>query len=209
MSVKIKISDLVQDDKNFNRHTNEGMELLENSIKKVGVIESITVSADNKIISGNARQEKISEVLGIDAEPIIIETDGTKPIILKRTDIQSNTKEFHEAAILANTTAKKNINLDTELIQEVAVEEFDIDVEDVGVELINTNSDGMYFDNLPEELIDLDLTPEGIDKITGNDETLYQRIIITYKPEMQGELERIIGKKIDKIVFNIKELLNE
>lgn len=133
MSKRIKISDFVQDDKNFNIHTEKGMELLKKSIETVGVIESFTVSNDDKIISGNARHLKINEVLG-DAEPIVIETDGKKPIILKRTDIESGTKEFHTAALLANTTAKANINLDYDLIQEVAVEEFEIDLEEVGIE---------------------------------------------------------------------------
>lgn len=140
MGKRIKITDFKQDENNFNRHTIQGMDLLKNSIERVGVIESITVSADDKIISGNARHNKIGEVLGNDAEPIIIETDGTKPIILKRTDIQSGTKEFHEAAILANTTAKKNIDLDYELIQEIAVNEFNIDIIDLGVEYIDTSN---------------------------------------------------------------------
>ena len=117
MSKIIKIADLIQDDNNFNRHTTEGMELLKKSVQAVGVIESITVSSDDKVISGNARQEKIREVLGDDAEPIIIETDGTRPVVLKRTDIDSGTKKYHEAALLANTTAKRNINLDLDLIQ--------------------------------------------------------------------------------------------
>jgi DNA modification methylase len=136
---KIKITDFEQDDRNCNRHTEKGMELLENSIKKVGVIESITVSSDDKIISGNARQEIISEVLGEDAEPIIIKTDGTQPIILKRTDIQSGTKQFYEAAILANTTAKQNINLDIELIQEIAIDYLDVDIDiiELGVDVFN------------------------------------------------------------------------
>jgi hypothetical protein len=114
---------------------------LKKSIETVGVIESFTVSKDDKIITGNARQEKISEVLGIDVEPIIVETDGTRPVVLKRTDIESGTKQFHEAALLANTTAKKNINLDLGFIQEIAVEEFDIDVEEIGVEIIDVDLD--------------------------------------------------------------------
>jgi len=133
---RIKISNFVQDDKNFNRHTETGMELLKKSIETVGVIESFTVSSDDKIITGNARQEKISEVLG-DVEPIIIETDGSRPVVLKRTDIQSGTKQFHEAALLSNTTAKQNINLDIDLIQEIAVDEFDIDIMELGVEILD------------------------------------------------------------------------
>jgi DNA modification methylase len=160
MSRRIKISDFAQDERNFNRHTDAGMELLKKSIETVGVIESFTVSKDNKIITGNARQEKISEVLGFDIEPIVIETDGTRPVVLKRTDIESGTKQFHEAALLANTTAKNNISLDIELIQDIAVDMFDIDIVDLGVEIINTNIDDDIIDDnyeITEEEIKTDI----------------------------------------------------
>lgn len=42
--IKIKISELIPDDKNNNKHTAYGMDLLEKSVNKVGIIESITVS---------------------------------------------------------------------------------------------------------------------------------------------------------------------
>lgn len=129
---KIKISDFIQDTKNHNKHTEEGMALLENSIHKVGVIESITISNDNHIISGNARQETMDRILN--TEPIVIETDGTRPIILKRTDIESDTKQFYEASILANTTSKKNINIDEVVIEEL-IEQFEIDAEELGLDL--------------------------------------------------------------------------
>ena len=147
MSKKFTITEFAQDENNFNKHTERGMELLKKSIEAVGIIESFTVSSDNKIISGNARQEKISEVLG-DTEPIIIETDGSRPVVLKRTDIQSGTKQFHEATLLANTTAKQNILLDIDLIQEIAVDVFDIDIVELGVEIVDMGD----FGNLNKEL---------------------------------------------------------
>jgi len=143
--MSIRIKNFKPDDKNFNRHTEKGMIELERSIEKVGIIESITVSNDDKIISGNARREKISKVLGEDVEPIVVETDGTRPVIIKRTDIASETKEFHEAALLANTTAKHNINLDMNMIQEVAVEEYKIEIEELKletIEIIESNKSG-------------------------------------------------------------------
>ncbi|MCL1933268.1 MAG: hypothetical protein FWF53_05620 [Candidatus Azobacteroides sp.] len=203
MSRKIKIR---YDENNFNLHTDEGMELLEKSIRKAGVIESITVSSDEKIISGNARYEKIIEVLG-DAEPIIIETDGTKPVILKRTDIKSGTKEFTEAAILANTTAKKNINLNTDSIREIAVEQFDINAEEIGVEVVGIdNYDNYNKDELPPEISGKDLTPDDLEKLTGDDNTLMNRIIITFPVEKQTELENMLGIKINKVIFSMNEL---
>lgn len=132
MSKKVKITDFIPDDKNMNVHTQYGMSLLEKSVEQVGVIESITVSSDDKVISGNARQEVMTQKFdGVDA--IIIETDGTRPIILKRTDIKSNTEQFHRAALLANTVAKHNISLDPAIIEEVAVQEYGMDVEELGV----------------------------------------------------------------------------
>jgi len=134
MSKKIKLSSLIQDDKNNNKHTAYGMDLLEKSVNKVGIIESITVSNDDKIISGNARHEIIGK--NFTKEALVIETDGTQPIIIKRTDIESDTKQFYEASILANTTSKKNIDFDMEVIDSLAVE-YDIDVVDLGVDIID------------------------------------------------------------------------
>lgn len=134
MSKKVKLSSLIPDNKNNNKHTAYGMDLLEKSVNKVGIIESITVSNDDKIISGNARHEIIGK--NFTKEALVIETDGTQPIIIKRTDIESDTKEFYEASILANTTSKKNIDFDMEVIDLLAVE-YDIDVVDLGVDIVN------------------------------------------------------------------------
>ena len=147
MSKTFKISDIQPDDKNFNKHTDFGMELLNKSIDEVGIIESITISNDNKTISGNARRETIEKKFG-DVEPIIVETDGKRPVILKRTDINSNTEEFHRAAILANTVSKHNVNLDLEKIQEIAVEQFDMDIEELGVVVM---PDELYDDDFEED----------------------------------------------------------
>lgn len=138
MSKKIKLSTLTPDNKNNNKHTAYGMDLLEKSVNKVGIIESITVSNDDKIISGNARHEVIGK--HFEKEALVIETDGTQPIVIKRTDIESNTKQFYEASILANTTAKKNIDFDMEVIDALAVE-YDIDVVDLGVDIVDYTKD--------------------------------------------------------------------
>lgn len=184
MSKKIKIIDLVQDDKNFNKHTQYGMSLLEKSIEKVGVIESVTISADDKVISGNARQE-IMALKFENTEPIIIETDGTRPVILKRTDIKSNTKQFHEAALLANTVSKKNIDLDLDLIDEVAVEEFGIDVEELGVDIDKFDEQNLNIKK--EKLIPFKRT----------------HILLSFDPNLMIEIQEYINEilKIDGVEY--------
>jgi hypothetical protein len=130
MAKKIKLSDFKQDADNFNEHTEEGLDLLHKSIKTAGVIESITVADNGEIISGNARHEKIKEVLG-DKEPIVVEIDGKTPVVLKRVDIKGGSKEFYEAALLANTVSVHNINLNGKKIAEVA-ERTGLDAKELG-----------------------------------------------------------------------------
>lgn len=115
--------------RNTNKHTTEGMELLEKSIRQIGVIESISVAKDGTIISGHARHEQFEKQ---GKKPIEIRLKKNEyPVII--TDIEPESKEYYEAQILANTTAHKNFNLDIEEI-EVLSEEFDIDIEEVGVD---------------------------------------------------------------------------
>lgn len=134
MSKIIKITDTVYDEKNHNLHTDVGMRDLEYSIDTVGVIESVTVSNDNKVITGNARKTIMDRKFK-QKNAIIVETDGTRPVIIKRTDIKSNTKQFYKASILANTTAKTNINIDMEKVQELS-QEYGFGMEEVGLEPI-------------------------------------------------------------------------
>ena len=126
--------DIKPSQRNTNKHNKDGMDLLENSINKVGVIESISVASDGTIISGHARFEHFEKQ---GKKPIEIHLkENEYPVIV--TDIENNSKEYFEAQILANTTANKNFDLDIEMI-EVIAEEFDIDIEEVGVEVVEND----------------------------------------------------------------------
>jgi ParB-like chromosome segregation protein Spo0J len=125
MSKKIKL-----DPRNFNKHTEDGMILLENSIREVGVIESISIDNNGDIITGNARFQTF-EKLGYKPKIIKLE-ENEYPVI--QTNLEGEKKV--KAAIFANTISQKNINLDLNLIQEVAVEEFNIDLEELGIEVV-------------------------------------------------------------------------
>lgn len=148
--IKIKPSQ-----RNTNKHTKDGMDLLENSINKVGVIESISVASDGTIISGHARFEHFEKQ---GKKPIEIHLkENEYPVIV--TDIENNSKEYFEAQILANTTANKNFDLDIEMI-EVIAEEFDIDIEEIGVEVVEVEDDTI----LEAEEDDFDATPPTVAK---------------------------------------------
>ena len=64
-------------------------------------------------------------------------------------------------------------------------------------------------DKLPEELQGVDLTPDDLPDIQGDDETEKQRIIIVYSKEQEDYLDALIGvAKIDKVVYNLDDLKN-
>lgn len=110
-----KITDLLPDSSNYNKHTQYGMSLLEKSMRKDGFVEAGLISEDNVICSGNARQETAINIGMEDVQ--IIDIDGTKPIYLRKKGLQSGTKEFKELALQLNAVGKANVVFDAELIE--------------------------------------------------------------------------------------------
>lgn len=61
-----------------------------------------------------------------------------------------------------------------------------------------------------EELEGLDITPDDLPKISGEDNVLMERIIIVYPGERADELAKLIGlESINKVVYSISELIGE
>lgn len=86
------ISELKFDDKNFNKHTQKGMGLLEKSLQQFGAGRSILLDKDNNIIAGNGIVEAAGAV-GLDKVKII-ETDGTELIAAKKRPKESWAKSL-------------------------------------------------------------------------------------------------------------------
>ena len=134
-----KLSDLVFDDKNFNKHTEYGMSLIEKSIRNNGAGRSILIDKNNRIIAGNGVTE-IAGQIGLD-DVQIVESDGTKIIAVKRTDIDLDSKQGREMALADNATAAVDLEWDAEELQK-AMDEFAITPQDWGV---FTSNDGSAF----------------------------------------------------------------
>lgn len=63
--------------------------------------------------------------------------------------------------------------------------------------------------SLPQELQGVDIDPDDLPKIQGDDQTATQRVIICYKREDEGKLAAILGlKTIDKVVYPLDEIPN-
>ena len=122
-----KVHDLIQDDRNLNKGTERGQQLIEKSLRQFGAGRSILVDKNNRIIAGNKTHAN-AEAAGID-DAVIVETDGSKLVVVKRTDIDLDTKQGREMALADNATVKVDLAWDTEQLDAV-VEDYGIDAEE-------------------------------------------------------------------------------
>ena len=130
--VESRIDELIPDDFNANKGTEYGQHLMEKSFRELGAGRSILLDKNNKIIAGNKSTETAAAIGMQDI--IIVETDGTKLVAVKRTDIDIDSKQGRELAIADNATSKANLAWDKDMMQQIN-EQWDVDVEDWGVEL--------------------------------------------------------------------------
>ena len=107
---RMKIDELIQDDKNFNKGTKRGEILMRHSLQKFGAGRSVLIDKNNRLIAGNKTQERSKEA-GIE-DVIVVETDGKTLVAVKRTDIDLDTPEGREMALADNATAESNIDLE-------------------------------------------------------------------------------------------------
>lgn len=128
--IEASIDSLIPDDKNFNKGTEFGEHLMDESLRKFGLGRSILIDKNNRIIAGNKTAEKAADI-GFD-NVIIVETNGNSLVAVKRTDIDLDSAKGRELALADNATSKANLSFDTDLIMQEA-EKFDFDPEDWGI----------------------------------------------------------------------------
>lgn len=121
----MSLDDYVPQRRNVNRHTKKGMEKLEVSINENGWIGAITAAADGEIFDGSARRETLE--IAMRADPIVVESDGTRPIIVKRVDIpNADDPRAIRLGIAANKIAADNLSWDADEIAALNLENADL-----------------------------------------------------------------------------------
>lgn len=130
--VETSIESLVPDNKNFNKGTEYGNHLMDESLRKFGLGRSILLDKNDRIISGNKTAEKAAE-LGFE-NVLVVETDGNTLVAVKRKDVDLDSAKGREFALADNATGKANLAWDEEMIAEMATK-FDFNPDDWGVDV--------------------------------------------------------------------------
>ncbi len=110
--------------RNANKHTPRGLSSLEQSVQMDGWIGAITVAADGETFDGSARLD-VAAATGFD-DAIIVESDGTRPIIHRRTDIATaDDLKAVRLGLAANRVQEQNLSWDADVLASLG-EEIDL-----------------------------------------------------------------------------------
>lgn len=110
-----RLSEFTPQRSNANQHTERGLKLLDDSMSEDGFVAPMTAAADGEVIDGSARLERAYD--RFDGEAIIIEHDGTRPIVAKRVDVpNAETEIAKRIALRANHVAAIDLAWNPEVI---------------------------------------------------------------------------------------------
>lgn len=117
------LKDLKQDGHNANKGTDRGGRLLRDSLADVGPWRSIGVDANGIIGVGN-KTGKTWRELAKPEDVIVVQTDGTKLVVVQRTDLdleaedEAARKKARRAAYYDNRAAELNLEWEIDVIRE-------------------------------------------------------------------------------------------
>ena len=197
-----KIESFRPQGRNANKHSQRGLGSLESSMRKHGYVAPMTAAADGEIIDGSARLETVANVF--DDDVLVVEHDGTKPIVMVRTDIPSaDSPEARAISIEANRIAQLDLVWDAEVL----LEDLQSQVDFTGL-FDHKELDAMFATLAPKtkgEKVDVDYDEmwQGMPEFEHDDKTSFKRLIVHFKSQKEvDDFAALVGQKItDKTRF--------
>lgn len=125
MTDTVKLSDIILDERNVNQHTERGEYMIREALQRFGFAEAGTLDVNNRVIGGNLRTEAAADVLAAE-DAIVIDVDGTKPVYIRRKDIDLTTPRGRELAFVLNRVPEVSQSFDFDLLAEHVAEGLDV-----------------------------------------------------------------------------------
>ena len=106
---------------NVNLGKPHGLAALDKSIRRDGYSAPMVAAADGEVFAGSKRLETAADVFGPDARPIVVHSDGTRPIVHVRDDIpDADDPRARRLGVADNLIAAMDWNPDGELLAALA-----------------------------------------------------------------------------------------
>lgn len=146
-----KLSGLIPDKRNANKGTAKGQKMIVSSIQQNGFGRSGLLDKHGNIVAGNKTTEAAAEVFGVDVEPVIVETDGKRPVYVKRVDLDLDDPDPNNPArrLAYQDNLASHFSFDLDPVQVMADIEggFDFEAIDLGLddldELLKSTSESV------------------------------------------------------------------
>ncbi len=137
------MDDIKFDKRNYRIHDKKNKELIKKSLLENGAARSIVIDSEGVIIGGNGVYEA-SQQLQIPTQ--VVETDGSKLLVVKRTDLKTSDPKRKRLAVMDNSTSDSSTFDTVALSEDFKIE----DINDMGVNMIGLD----YADISDEKLSD-------------------------------------------------------
>jgi hypothetical protein len=117
----MKLSELQQDDHNANKGTFRGRCAVERSLVDCGAGRSIVTDKNGVILAGN-KTAAAAHSAGLSDDVIVVETDGSQLVVVKRTDLEASDAKAKELAVADNRTAELGLEWDPDVLKSLSSE---------------------------------------------------------------------------------------
>jgi DNA modification methylase len=117
----VPIAHLILDEKNANKGTKRGRQLLGDSLEKYGAARSVVVDRNNRVIAGNKTVEA-ARAAGMKSISVIV-TDGSSLVAVQRGDLDlKRDKKARELAIADNRVGEIDLEWNPEVLASLDVD---------------------------------------------------------------------------------------
>lgn len=115
-----KLSELTQDDRNANKGTVRGAEMIQASLRDYGAGRSILLDRNGRIIAGNKTAENAG-IVGMD-DVVVVQTRGDQLVAVQRMDLDLDDVKARALSIADNRASEVSLDWDIEVLKEIAPE---------------------------------------------------------------------------------------
>ena len=149
------VRDLTPDPRNANRGTERGAGMLEASLRQYGAGRSLLVDKHGVVIAGNKTLEAAASI-GLQ-DLVIVPTDGTKLVVVQRTDLDlSSDPRAMALGVADNRVAQVGLEWDTDVLRSLIVDGADLSKmfteDEIAALLTTVKPDGLTDpDDVPHE----------------------------------------------------------
>jgi hypothetical protein len=116
-----RLADLTTDNRNANAGTERGRAMVKESLRRSGAGRSILADRHGRIIAGNTTHEAAVDIGLTDA--IIVKTDGTRMVVVQRTDLDLDSPAGRALAVADNRTSEVGLSWDLDVLAELAADQ--------------------------------------------------------------------------------------